>query len=238
MFNGTKTLSVNEFIPILQSFYNHVIAWKLLNDFSNTKQSEIFLDHFTGSITKAWEEIENNNLFILSAGEYCNPLISTADIISKYISDFIHINIKKLDYDGISSAFTNFEIVEISDTMGTLEIEEALKTDSTKLYQRFVYDLNMITPSSRRTMNVDRKLKHPIYFILTSKKLIKEKDAMESTPLYDLITNMAYASKGCVHGLNVDDLTKEVQYMQNGDEIIAIGEDALSNAKYLVEDLT
>lgn len=234
-YNGAKTITVNQFIPILQSYYAHIVAWKILDEFNETKQSTFFLDHFTGSITKAWVEIENENLFVFSGGEYCNPLISTADIISKYITDYIHINRKKLEFAAISSALSDFQITEINNSMGATEVQQS---GSTKLYQRFIYDLSKITPHVRRTIDVDRKLKHPVHFILTSKKLPKEKEALEMTPLYDIITNNAYSSQGCVRSLNIDDLTSEVRYMKDGDHIVTVGNVALENAKYLVNELT
>ena len=236
--NGTMKLSTNQFVPILESYYNHIVAWKIIQDFPEKKESVFCLDHFTGSITKAWEEIENDNLFVLSAGEYCDPLISTADIIAKYISDFIHNTGTKLDYSSISSAFSNFNVTEVKHDMDATEIENALNTTTTKLYQRFIYDLRMITPSSRRSMNVDKKLKHPVIFVLTSKKLSKEKSAMETTPLFDIITNKAYAIHGCVKAINIDDLNSEIRYMKDGDEMVTVGDDAFDKAKYLIEDLS
>lgn len=237
-YNGAKIMTVNEFVPLLQSYYVHIVTWKILNDFNETKQSTFFLDHFTGSITPAWEEIENENLLVFSGGEYCNPLISTADIISKHITDYIHINRKKLEFAAISSAFNSFQITEINNSMDATEVGQALQSGTTKLYQRFVYDLSKITPSVRRSIDVDRKLKHPVHFILTSKKLPKEKEALEMTPLYDIITNNAYSSQGCVRSLNIDDLTNEVRYMRDGDHIVTVGNTALENAKYLVNELT
>lgn len=237
--NGTKIIPTLEFVGKLCSSYPHIVAWNLLQDFADRDESRLYIDHFTGDTTKAWQTLDgNNNIFVLPAGEYCNSLISTADFICKYINDTIYQNHKKLGYEGISYAFENKLVTEIKRNMNPDEIRELLKSTKPHLHQRFIYSLSMITPDSNRQMDVDSKLRHPVSYILTSKILSKEKEAMETTPLYDIITNSAYKQNGCVRSINTDEIHNEIKYMKSGDSIITIGEPALEKAKYLVNDLT
>ena len=234
-----KSMPAMAFVNALCSSFNHVIAWNLLNDFSDRADSHFFIDHFTGTATKAWEEIENlNNIFILPAGEYCNPLISTADMIGKYIGDTLYRNNSKLGFEGISNVFTNKPVREITKNMDPDQVSLVLDSKETLFYQTNNSPFPMITPSSSRKIQVDSKLKHPVVFILTSQILKKESEMLESTPMFDLLVNDAYNNHGCLRSINLDEITNEVRYMKKGDKIITMGEDAFKKANYLVKDLT
>ncbi|HZS74779.1 MAG TPA: hypothetical protein VFA69_09805 [Candidatus Nitrosotalea sp.] len=236
--NGTKKITTSEFVDRLCSSYEHIIAWKLLQDFADKHNSLIFSDYFTGVVTKAWIDLESNhNLSIVSAGEYCNSLISTADLICKYINDSLRSKNEKLGFYGISHAFQSKAVVEISDKMDGDQISEALKNNKPKLYQRFPYSLSQITPDSFRKIEVDAKMKHPVTYVLTSKKIPHEREAMEHTQLYDILANMSYQSKGCLRSINIDEINDEIRYMQKGDVLVTVGDLAEEKASYIVNDL-
>lgn len=236
--NGTKKISTPDFINRLLSSYEHIVIWKLLQDFPDTHDANIFSDYFTGVETKAWQDLESNkNLSVFSAGEYCNPIISTADLICKYINDSLNSKNVRLGSYGISDVFQHKSVVEISLDMNETQIDEMLKDDKTKLYQRFPFALSHMTPVSFRRIEVDSKLKHPVIYILPSHKLPKERQAMEHTRLYDLLTNLAYESNGCLRSINLDEIHEEIKYMQSGDIIVTVGDSAEEKAKYMRDDL-
>lgn len=231
--NGSK-MPTMKFVDLLTSSFNHLIAWNILEQFSEINQSIIFMDYFTGITTNAWRTMEGNpNLYALSAGEYCNSLISTADLICKYINDSLYRDREKLGFNGISKVFSNKNVNEVKPNMDTTEIKKVLDNKNTKLYQTSNSPFKMITPNSKRNIEIDRKLKHPVSFVLPSYKLLKEKGILESSPLFDSLTNDAYKNQGCVRTINLDDLTRETRYMKQGDKIITIGDEALESAKYL-----
>lgn len=235
---GTKKIETMDFVNRLCSSYEHIVIWRLLQDFAEKSNSLIFCDYFTGVETKAWQDLESNpNLSIFSAGEYCNPLISTADLICKYINDSLRSKGAKLGFYGISDVFQNNSVIEIKSDMDATDVEEVLKNNKTKLYQTFPYTLSHMTPDSFRKMEVDAKIKHPVIYILTSKKIPKEREAMEHTKLYDILTNFAYQSKGCLRSINIDEINDEIRYMLEGDTVVTVGDIALEKANYLVNDL-
>lgn len=230
--NSTK-MPTMDFMNVLTNSFNHVVAWNLLTDFPELKDSQIFMDHFTGKKTRAWEDLEDNkNIFVLPAGEYCNSLISTSDLICRYIRSYLFTNRERFGFDGISSAFGAKGVRgALTDTEDN-EISNVLNSD-VKLYQTNNSPFRMITQNSNHRIEVDSHLKHPVSFVLQSHRLPKERNVLEYTPIFDLLTNNAYEKCGCVHFLNPDDLQSAVRYMRHGDKIITIGNKAFEDAKYL-----
>lgn len=234
-YNGNKELVPNEFISYLQSYYPHILAWKILTTLPDRKDSMFMLDHFTGNVTKAWKQIENENITIYPSGEYCNPLISSADFVSKYVNDFIYLNQIKLEFNSIAKAFEPFDVAEIKveDDSSTLE-----PNNKTRLLQYFIHDLSMITPHENRAIDIDRNLKHPVYFLLTGKKFNNERDALQHTMYFDIAVNRVRNDHGSIRGLNIDEMKNELKAMQDGDKIIAFGSEAFELATYLVNDFS
>ncbi len=234
-YRGRMAVTPSEFVLHLQSYYPHVLAWKILSTLPDRRNSVFMLDHFTGHITKAWEQIENENILIYPSGEYCNPLISSADFVSKYISDFIHLNKTRLEFGSISKALGQFGVEEISRNRGSPMQEQSTKTE---LLQYFIYDLSMITPHEKRAIDVGRKIKHPIYFLLTGKKFNREAEALKHTVYFDIVANRACGDRGSIRAVNVDEMPNELKVMRDGDKIIAFGGDSLDLANYLVNDFS
>jgi len=234
--NGTQVPAM-KFVDILTSSFNHVIAWNLLNQFSQMNESHLYIDHFTAVRTNAWDDLEaNKNIFILSSGEYCNSLISTSDLLCKFINDNLFLNNKKMGFDGISEVFSAQQINEIKPNMDSHEVSIIMEDNNiTKLYQTGNSPFSMITPNSRRNIEVDSRLKHPVTFVLPSHKVEKEKKILENSPIFDLLVNDAFTNHGCVRSINLDDLPNDVRYMKAGDKVITIGDKALEDANYLVK---
>jgi hypothetical protein len=234
---GAKIPTMN-FIDSVASSYNHIILWNYLDRFPEKTNSYFFVDHFTGTTTKAWEDVEDlENLFILSDGEYCNSLISTADLFCKFINDSIFTNHKRLGFDGISDTFSGKPIVEIHEPVDPTIVEDPSNAHKVKLYQTNNSPFSIIIPTSGRRIEVDAKLKHPVIYILTSKKLKNEISVIENTPIYDRLVNEAFSTQGCVRGINIDELENEIKYMKEGDKIITFGDSAYEKATYLANDL-
>ena len=234
-YDGSEKKDPNEFISYLQNYYPHVLAWKILETLPDRKDSVFMLDHFTGNVTKAWRQIEDESIEVYPSGEYCNPLISSADLVSKYVNDFIHFGWMKLEFGSISKAFEPFGVEEIKADRETSAPEPSAKT---KLLQYFIYDLSMITPHEKRAIDVGRKLKHPVYFLLTGKKFRSEGDALQDTVYFDIVANRVYGDHGSMRAMNIDEMKNEFRVMRDGDKIIAFGSEALELAGYIVNDFS
>ncbi len=234
-YSGNGEMTSNDFISYLQSYYPHVLTWKILETFPDRRDSVFMLDHFTGNVTKAWRQIEGENIAIYPSGEYCNPLISSADLVSKYVNDFIHFNRLKLEFISISKAFEPFGVEEIE--IGH-DISSPEPSTTVRLLQYFIHDLSMITPHENRAIDVDRKLKHPVYFLLTGKKFRSEGKALQETMYFDIITNRVYGDHGSMRAMNIDEMRNELRVMQDGDKVIAFGSEALELARYIVNDFS
>lgn len=234
-YSGNEDMTPGEFISHLQSYYPHVLAWKILETLPDRRDSAFMLDHFTGSVTKAWRQIEDENIEVYPSGEYCNPLISSADLVSKYVNDFIHFGRMKLELGSVSRAFEPFGVEEARAEGGIPAPEPGAKT---RLLQYFIYDLSMITPHEKRAIDVGRKLRHPVYFLLTGKKFRSEGDALRDTAYFDIVANRVCGDRGSMRAMNVDEMKNELRVMRDGDKIIAFGGEALELAGYIVNDFS
>lgn len=141
----------------------------------------------------------------------------------------------RLELGSISKAFESFGVEEIEADHKTFMPKLSAKT---KLLQYFIYDLSMITPYEKRAIGVDRKLKHPVYFLLTGKKFRSEGDALQGTVYFDIVANRVYADHGSMRAMNIDEMKNEFKVMRDGDKIIAFGNEALELADYIVNDFS
>ena len=107
--DGSKELTSNGFISCLQSYYPHVLAWKILETLPDRRDSMFVLDYFAGNITKTWRQIENENTTVYPSGEYCNPL-SSSTVVSKYVNDFLHLGWMKLEPGSVSRVSEPFDV--------------------------------------------------------------------------------------------------------------------------------
>ena len=234
-YDGSKELTPSEFISYLQNYYPHVLAWKILETLPDRRDSVFMLDHFTGNATKAWMQIEDENIEVYPSGEYCNPLISSADLVSKYVNDFIHFGRMRLERGSVSRAFESFGVEEAGTDR---EISAPEPSAKTRLLQYFIYDLSMITPHEKNAIDVGRKLKRPVYFLLTGKKFGSEGDALQHSAYFDIVANRVYGDHGSMRAMNIDEMKNELKVMRDGDKIIAFGSEALELAGYIVNDFS
>lgn len=218
-YKGSQTITPMQCLHKLSSSYAHCIAWVLAgdNNIKVNKESTFLLDYFEGDETKAWCTLKNNpRLFVLPSGDECNAIISTADLLAKYIDLYLANNKKGLSYEGM---------------------QDALKGFSVQNSCRFLDDLPYLTPHLRKPMHDSYNLKHPIFYIMTSGILEKkEKEALMATPLYDKIANLAFEKDGCIKFFKQDTPEVEIKRIAAGDYIITFGDKAYEKAKYLKDD--
>jgi|GEM_PF-5591314 len=225
-YRGSKIITPIECINLLSSSYPHCIAWSFLKDFPNMSESSIFVDSFDGEETKAWEQIKSNpNLHIFPAGDECNALISTADLLTRYIDVTIRNKQSELGTKDLTAKF------------GSVGIQSCFENFHGLTIPKFLDTLSEITPDTSKSIDISAKLKHPCFFVVSSHYVKKEKEIIESTQLYDTLTNQAFDNDGCVKFFNLDETANELKKIKDGDIVVTVGDKAYETMEYLLNDV-
>jgi hypothetical protein len=214
-YKGTKELRPIEFIEKLQGYYPHAMAWRLAHEYTNWEKATILLDGFEGDETQAWYELRKHpGLRILPHGDECNPYVSSADLITKFLDVTMQKNKYFLSVEGVTRAFPSGKYTCIS-----------------------LFDLPWITPTAHNAMATQDFFSRPLYSVLTSGGIQKERMMVESSPTYLKILNLAYESGGCVKFFDNMNPGTDVKALRTGDYIVTFGSQAEDTAKYIKENL-
>jgi len=77
-----------KFMNLIFNAYPHYCVWKYFKINRQLQDYNFEVDYFHGKITPAWREIQElPNLRLYFNGDQCNKLISTADLILRYINN-------------------------------------------------------------------------------------------------------------------------------------------------------
>lgn len=217
-YNGAVQRTPVEFIKNLTATYTHCVLWKLMHEgyFGSGEQGEV--DAFEGDITDAWQEIvsKSPNARFHYSGDNCSPLISTADLLCKY-----------LDY----------LLLDKSMFLGRISIETCFSSAGFKATPVFLDDLAMITPRAKQPIDTTKFVHHPIVFVFGEHIVKHEKEIIEETGVFDKLANFAFDRRACLKFFNDDNPALDARIMQKGDIFVAVGEKGLGVAKYFKNDL-
>jgi len=210
-----ETKKINEFLTTLVQPYSYICAWKQC--FTNEKQADqiLWLDNFQGKSTVAWNVLWGKKPSIYYKGDYCNALISTADILAGVVDNSL-----------IDQPFSKKSINEI--LSGKLKLRGKTNIIGSQ-------DLRWIVPVSRKMINTTRFLKHPIYYLITQKrpKELEYKESIhqfEYSPIFDEIANIAYNNNGAI---KFYDKTQDYMHIRAEDIVIYFEETGQEIAKSL-----
>jgi hypothetical protein len=105
-----KRIKPMQFIDELNSYYDYVSAWKAVKTLG-LRNTVIYLDHFTGEVTRSWEELcYHHTVKVIPKGDACNPFISSSDIVTKYIDSYLFQYQLHLDMENIERALSNSHV--------------------------------------------------------------------------------------------------------------------------------
>ena len=213
MDDRKETKPIKDFLTTLIQPYSYICAWKKC---SNEEEDHIlWLDNFQGRSTVAWNIIWGKKPNIFYKGDYCNAVISTADILAGAIDNFL-----------IDKPFSRKSIGNI--------LGDKLKLRG-KVNIIGSPDLRWIVPVSRKMINTSRFLKHPIYYLITQKrpKGLEYKESIhqfEFSPIFDEIVNIAFKNNGAI---KFYDRTQDFMHIKKDDRVIYFEETGQEIAKSL-----
>lgn len=138
----------------LDNAFPHICAWCIL-PYLKSNRVEVFSDSFTTNLTDAWNEVSSyDNFKIIPNGDSINALISTADIIVKFLEHEFSLQKKSLFRDQINRL---------------LDFENE-QQDNCYIHIIDNRDYPKITPLKHSKFKLGHRLKHPAYFLIKTEK--------------------------------------------------------------------
>lgn len=211
----SEFISPIEFLDKLNSYYPYIAAWKV-SKFATLRGTNIFLDHFTGEYTKCWGELcAHHNVWVVPSGDLCNSYISSADLITRYIDEYLSMNWLHLVEESIHQSFNelnikNFHVFYV----GHSELED-------------------ITPMVKGNIDYSQHYPNPMIYILKEEILKSETKFFESSPSYNNLVNFASLKNA---GLKFISYDEDFRYIKKGDYLVYLGKTSEDKAK-LIESM-
>ena len=207
-----KKINPMQFIDELNEYYDYVMTWKIVKTLG-IRNTTIYLDHFTGEITSAWEELcYYHDVKVIPKGDSCNPFISSSDIVTKYIDTYL------------SQGHLLLEEASILQSLISCGVKEP------HVFYLGHGDLTEITPTRKEPIDCYRYYTHPMTYILKEGLFPSENKVIQNSPLYQKILQFAYEKGTGIKFLSFEEDNRKIK---SGDYIIHIGENGKKHAEYL-----
>lgn len=207
-----KDLDPMTFIDKSENSFAHICAWWYWKTYSMSEAMHDYqIDHFQGKVTPAWRELESSRvkLSVYFSGSECNALISLSDLLLKVIETF---HFGPIDYKSVARPLQ----------MRCNSRALSLKIQSHNL-ARFDWMIRNTVPDTPLDINLNKYLKHPIYFVAWSPTQPRNmvKPSFEWSILYDNILQKAIENDGCSKFVDYD---KDMTFWTENDYLIPISD--------------
>lgn len=201
-----------DFLKRLNTYYPYIAAWKAVRS-TKVRNTTILLDSFTGEQTDAWDDLVTHHAVqILPKGDSCNPYISSADIVTRYLNEYLSTHRLHLADEGITTAF------------------EACGVSDASIYYVGHGDFKKIVPNKKQQIFYDQFYPHPLCYLIPEGLFEKDSEIVEQSPLYQKILDFATEQNS---GLKFFTQFEDIKRLRQGDLIIHMGEKGKAQANYL-----
>ena len=208
----SRKIGTIEFLQELNNYYPYISAW-IVSKSVILRNTKIFLDNFEGEVTNAWDELRaHHEIKILPRGDLCNPYISSADIVTKYVDEYLSLNRMVLNEDSIKSALL------------------AANIQNPHVFYVGHGHLPDIVPRIEKSINCQDYYARPMAYVIKENLLEKENQFIENSPVYQKILSFAHEKRTGVRFFSSPEDHKRVQ---KGDYMIYLGK----NGKEIVDFL-
>ena len=207
---SVKTL---DFINDLSNYYSYICPWKV-SKVLQLKACNVLIDTFQGNVTNAWNELtHHNNVEIFMAGDQCNRLLASADIVTRFIDESLASERHKLVNAGIEEVVKDYGL------------------ENVKIYYVGQSDVPNIVPASKDPIPLHYYSKRPSVFLLSEELFVQEKVWFERSEQYDKVLNFASRIGG---GFKRVEKTQDYEYLLKPDNYVVYQADnGLKKAEYL-----
>lgn len=206
-----KTLT---FINALSQYYDYVCPWKV-SKVLQLEKCNILVDAFQGEITNSWKELtELHNVEIFLKGDQCNPLLASADIVTRFIDESLASKRRHLVYVGIKDVIREYGL------------------DKVRIFYIGHSDVANLVPTEKRAIPRHEYSKCPSVFLLPEGIIGKDEGKwFENSEVYDQVLNFASKIGGGFKRLEYEHDYKYLRRPYN--YVIYQGNKGLEEAKYL-----
>jgi|GEM_PF-4684620 len=209
--SGVRHISFKKFLHKLVEAYPYICAWRLACE-GALKDSVLLMDSFDSELTPAWSEIEGcKDFHILTYGDHCSEFIATSDILLKVLELRMQRGRKKLTRDSIGSCLPEH-------------------TKKVKIGYMGHEALGKMAPSSGDVIDVRRKIKHPVVFVVPPEAPIAgSRDLTLKSPIMKRIFDLACQHSGCVKFFE----KRDADFIKEGDIFVCPDESKAKWEKFL-----
>lgn len=180
-----------DFYDLISPSYPMLCAWRYSRDRS---KDTLLIDAFQGQISPAWNEFSQTTTpHIYYNGDRCNPLISTADLLTRLVK---------------------LRMLEKHARFLEHEMNSVLPETGKKFNKHFLGSiyLRKMVPHKRTRFNPNTLTKHPCTFIVNENpKDESEKEMIQSTPEFNRLLKKAYDNDGCLKFFHKSNDTRIIQ---------------------------
>ena len=210
--NPHRKIRTLDFLNELSEYYPYISAW-VTSKSAQLRNAIVLLDNFEGEVTNAWDELRaHHEIKILPRGDLCNPFISSADIVTKYIDEYLFFNRLSLKEENIKSAF------------------QACNIHNPHIFYVGHGALPDIVPPIKKQINCQEYYIRPMTFVIKENVLDKEILYIENSPVYQKI--LAFACEKQT-GIKFFTSNEDHKRIQKGDYIIYLGKNGKEVVDYL-----
>ena len=204
---------VLSFLKMLEQYYPYIAAWKVSKT-AQLRRCEVYLDNFSSPyLSPAWDELcAHHTVKVYPHGDACNKYISTADIITRYIDEYLYANKLHLTEDSILAAL------------------DACHCDDYHIFYTGHPDLTYIVPKSKEQIDFKDYSPNPVFYLIRDKGFDHEQSFIENSPSWAKLLNLAESTNGCIKYL---DQQKDSKCIKSGDHLVYYSE----KGKYFAESL-
>jgi hypothetical protein len=210
--NPHRKVRTMDFLNELCGYYPYISAW-ITSKSAQLRNTKIFLDNFEGEVTNAWDELRaHHEIKVLPRGDLCNPFISSADIVTKYIDEYLFVNRLSLTDENIKMALL------------------ACNVQNPHVFYVGHGHLPDIVPPINKPINCQDYYIRPMAFVIKEGILAKEILYIENTPVYQKILAFAYEKQTGIKFFSSEEDHKRIR---RGDYIIYLGKNGKAIVDYL-----
>lgn len=198
----SRKIGTIEFLQKLNNYYPYISAWIVAKSVS-LRNTDILLDNFEGEITNAWDELlTHHNVMIFPAGDQCNSLISSADLVTKYVDEYLSLNRMVLNESNVKAALLSANI----QNPHVFYVGHGHLTD--------------IVPRIQKSISCHDYYSRPMTFVIKEDLITKENQYIENSPVYHKILSFAHEKKTGVRFFSPGEDHKRIE---KGDYMIYLG---------------
>lgn len=184
--SSSRRITVEDFINKIAGYYEIICAWKM-QQITKIRNATFIVDGMDALYPcKAWDELtERNHIRIQYKGDQISPLLSTSDLLIKFLDEFMKEHYSPLNEKRIESVLNND---------GTVSMEN--------IFIKYIGnpDINHIKPTDNYILNftdLQEHVKRPIIFVGLP-NIPGQKDLFEESPMFEEVLKSACGLNGSI----------------------------------------